>query len=149
MNAIGWIAIIVVLGIGLLVLGPPIVVRVLARSLRPRVEAAIPQGEIILADYTANSLGLASRGKFQQRGNGALVLTGDALWFFQAVPRRDLRIPIEAVSEVGTARSHLGKTYFRDLLRVSFTASGAADTGVWYVSDVPRWLAALADQRKA
>jgi hypothetical protein len=97
----------------------------------------------VLKDLGAITFGLQSKGVIQGRGNGALVLTRNELWFSRAWPRSDLRIPLDAVTEVTTVRSHLGKTYLRDLLRVSFRTGDTTDSVAWYVSDVAAWRAKL------
>lgn len=133
----------------LLVGVPAITRRVLAARLEPRIAAAIPPERIVPTDLGAVSFGLRSRDVAQGRDNGALVLTPDELWFSRAVPRRDLRIALDTVTEVTTVRSHLGKTYFRDLLKVSFRAGGTDDAIVWSVSDPAAWQAKLADLSRA
>ena len=122
---------------------PSITLRAIAKSLKPRIAAAIPRDAILLEDLRANSLGLTSMGKMQARGNGGLVLTKSALVFFQVLPRRDVSIPLDRIVEVKTVRSHLGKTYFRDLLFVSFRTETGTDSVAWYVADLPTWLASL------
>lgn len=122
---------------------PGLTFRWIARSLGPRIAAAARSGDIILEDRRANSLGLTSRGRFQSRGNGGLVLTRGDLMFFQMVPRRDLVIPLAAIREVGTVKSHLGKSYGRDLLYVAFDGPSGPDSIALVVGDLPGWLHAL------
>ncbi len=142
---IGLIAVVIVAMVLVMVAVPAITLRLLARSLEPRIEAAFPAGQIVLKDLRAISFGQQSKGVFQGRGNGALVLTPNELWFSRAVPRRDLRIPLDAITEVSTPKVHLGKTYFRPLLRVSFRTHNTTDSIAWYVADLPVWLAKLAE----
>lgn len=135
-----------VLFVGLLFVGvPAITLRVLARSLEPRIAAEFPPEQIVLKDLQAVTFGLQSKGVFQGRGNGALVLTPNELWFSRAVPRLDVRILLDTITEVTTVRSHLGKTYFRDLLRVSFRTQDTTDAIAWYVTDLEAWRAKLAE----
>lgn len=137
-----------VLGVAFLFVGvPAITLRMVARSLRPRIAAAIPPGQIVLQDLRAVTFGLQSKGVFQNRGNGALVLTPEALWFFMAVTHRDLKIPLDKITGIKTVRSHLGKTYFRDLLHVSFEAPDGPEAVAWYVADVPAWQAKIRELR--
>ena len=97
----------------------------------------------MLQDLGALTFGQQSKGRSQGRGNGALVLTPDELWFSRAWPRSDLLIPLDTITEVTTVRSHLGKTYFKDLLRVSFRTGDATDSVAWYLTDVAGWRATL------
>jgi hypothetical protein len=102
-------------------------------------------GELELVDDSANSFGVESRGAAQIRGNGCLGLTADEVLFVMWLPRRELRIPRERISVVERARSHLGKTVGRPLLRVRFADEvGRDDSVAWLVGDLPAWEAALA-----
>ena len=139
---LGALALIALIAIVFVVV-PSITLRAIAKSLKPRIAAAVPRDAILLEDLRANSLGLTSMGKMQARGNGGLVLTKSALVFFQVLPRRDVSIPLDRIIEVKTVRSHLGKTYFRDLLFVSFRTETGTDSVAWYVADLPTWLASL------
>ena len=105
---------------------PRLVTRAMEPSLRRRIARVYsPEQIIILQDLKALTLGLESRGVLQGRGNGALVLTADELTWFRFVPESsDLRIPREDITKVDTVKTHLGKTYGRDLLRVTFTHDG-------------------------
>ena len=142
---IGLIVLVVAAVVVVFVVVPAITLRILARSLEPRIAAAFPPGQIVLKDLRAVSFGLTSKGRFQGRGNGALVLTPNELWFSRAVLRSDLRIPLDTITEVTTVKSHLGKTYFRDLLRVSFRTQNGTDSIAWYLTDLASWRAQLAE----
>ncbi|HOX45680.1 MAG TPA: hypothetical protein PK668_18920 [Myxococcota bacterium] len=115
-------------------------------SLRRRVQARFPRESILLAGG-ANFFGRRSAGLAQLRGNGALVLTRDLLWFAQAVPARDLEIPVASIRSVTTPRSFLGKTIFRPLLAVRFEAPEGEDEIGWAVPDVEKWRQALETAR--
>lgn len=98
----------------------------------------------LLREEDANSFGIESAGKWQVRGNGNLALTEHELLFAQWVPNRLVRIPRRSIVEVTTTRSHLGKTIFRDLLKVVWTTElGAQDSIALWVKDLDGWLAAL------
>ena len=127
----------------MLVVVPLIVHRVIGPKLEARVTAVYKPDAIVFQDLRANNFGLESKGAMQQRGNGALVLTARELHFFQLIPARDFRIPLDSITEVKTVRSHLGKTVGRSLLHVSFTVDGVEDAMAWSVVDVEAWLAKL------
>jgi hypothetical protein len=102
-------------------------------------------GTVPLRESDANSFGVESAGPLQVRGNGNLVLSDDELLFAQWVPNRLLRIPRDSILEVTTARSHLGKTMGRKLLKVVWTdEAGGRDSIALWVRDLDDWLAALA-----
>jgi hypothetical protein len=101
-------------------------------------------GEEVLRSEGANSLGVESAGKRQVRGNGTLALTGRELLFAQWVPNRLLRVRRSAISGVTTARSHLGKSIGRDLLKVVWTTDLGQETSIaLWVPDLDGWLGEL------
>lgn len=117
----------------------------LRRKVAGEVRAMLGEGAIALIDESALSLGLESLGKLQARGNGCLALTGELVLFRQWLPRRDFRIPRDAIVAIEEPRAHLGKTYGRKLLRIRFTnEAGAPDSIALLVSDLPAWQVALA-----
>jgi hypothetical protein len=107
--------------------------------LENRIAAQYRNDDILMKDFTANSFGLQSAGVWQVRGNGALVLTPTELQFFMFMPKSDLRIPLDAVTEVSLTRSHLGKATIHKLLKVRFALNGNADSIAWYVKDSQAW----------
>jgi hypothetical protein len=122
------------------------VLKGMGSALERRIARAYPPDRIVLKDLGALTLGLESRGVFQARGNGALVLTPDEVGWFQYIPERNsLRIPRASIARVDTVKSHLGKTYGRDLLRVTFTNNGQPDSMAWVVTDLDAWLARLGE----
>lgn len=137
------VALVVAFVVVMFVVVPGLTFRWIERSVAPRIAAVVPARSIVLQDLRANSLGLTSRGKYQSRGNGALVLTADELVFFQMVPKRDLTIPLATITEVKTVKVHLGKSYGRNLLYVGFDGPSGPDSIAWFVRDLPAWLAAL------
>ena len=113
-----------------------------ARRLGAELDAEL--GGATLRKANVQGLGLESRGKGQVRGNGWLVLTEDELRFRQWVPNRETRIPRDAITEVDTPRSWLGKSVGRKLLVVRWrTPEGGEDAMAWNVRDLEAWLGAL------
>jgi hypothetical protein len=101
-------------------------------------------GRALLREDDANSFGVESAGKWQVRGNGNLALSEGELLFAQWVPNRLVRIPRNSIVEVTKTRSHLGKTIFRDLLKVVWTTElGTEDSIALWVKDLDGWLVAL------
>lgn len=128
----------------ILLVVPKVVMARMAPGLQRRIDAAYTPEQIVFEDLQAVTLGLQSRGVFQGRGNGALVLTADELAWFRFIPEStNLRIPRQSITKVDTVKSHLGKTYGRDLLRVSFDNNGEPDSIAWYVADLGAWLTRL------
>ncbi len=102
----------------------------------------------MLREDDANTFGVESLTKWQVRGNGTLALTAEELLFAQWVPNRLLRIPRAAITEVTTTRSWLGKTIFRQLLLVRWTADAGADAIALWVKDLDGWIAVLSAPRE-
>ena len=106
--------------------------------------ALLGADRIIALDRMANFFGLESKGVRQIRGNGCLAATRDEIVFVMWIPRKEFRIARNRVTGVERARWHLGKSRGRELLRVRFlNDAGAADSVAWFVSDLPKWEAAL------
>jgi hypothetical protein len=116
-----------------------LVLHLLKRPLEARVAAHYRPDEVLMMDLGANSFGLESKGVWQGRGNGALVLTADYLHFFRFVPGADLRVPPGTITEVTFTKSHLGKATIYDLLKVRFVVDGKPDSIAWYVADPRAW----------
>lgn len=116
-----------------------VTLRLMKRPLVARIAAHYGPDEILMKDLAANNFGLESRGVWQGRGNGALVLTMDYLHFFRFVSAGDVRVPLEAITEVTFTKTHLGKATSYDLLKVQFTVDGKPDSIAWYLTDPKAW----------
>jgi hypothetical protein len=115
----------------------------LRKRLSGEVERRFAGREVLLQALNANFFGQQSRGVGQIRGNGALVLTADELWFLLGIPRREISIPLRDITSVSLVNSHLGKSVFRPLLHVEYLAAGTADAIAWAVDDPERWKATI------
>jgi hypothetical protein len=129
------------------------VFRVLMKRMRSVGEARLreryPSGGVLLSAPSASCFGLESRGRMQVRGNGALALTANELWFRRFAGDFEVAIPLADITGVDLADSHLGKRVFgRQLLRVRFRAGGAEDVIAWLVSDPSKWLEELDRARR-
>jgi hypothetical protein len=123
--------------------------RSITAPLERRIAAAYGPDEVLLSDLGANTFGVESRGVWQGRGNGALVLTAGGLHFFRFVSGGDLLVPLGAITDVSFTRSHLGKATIHDLLKVRFTADGGPDSVAWYVADPRAWKERIEELRAA
>ncbi len=124
------------------------VFRYLEGLLKQRIAANYRPEEILLQDLRANSFGQESTGRLRLRGNGALVLTETSLHFFLFIPRIEVVVPFETITDVSMAKSHLGKTVLYPLLKVAFSRNGMQDSIAWYVTDVNAWKSRI-DAHKA
>ncbi|WP_198014792.1 hypothetical protein [Hippea sp. KM1] len=87
----------------------------------------------------ANLFGVKSKGLFQVRGNGKLILTEKALIFRPYDFKKDIFINVKEIKTVQLRLSFLGKTVFRKIL----TISTATDEVGWLVKDPQKWKAAI------
>ena len=142
--------IITIVSIGLIVLGAiviTLVVGAIAKGtlhlikapLENRIAPLYKPDEIIMKDLKANSFGLESAGVWQARGNGGLVLTGKELHFFMLIPSKEVRVPLDAITELTLTKRHLGKATIYNLLKVSFSVDGKMDSIAWYLTDPQAW----------
>ncbi len=133
------VALSVVVGVLVAVVVPKLVFWLIKGPLEARIAAHYGPGKILMKDLRANSFGLESAGVWQARGNGGLVLTAEGLHFFMFLPRRVLRVPLDAITEVIFTKSHLGKATMFDLLKVRFSVEGKPDSIAWYLTDPAAW----------
>ncbi len=111
-----------------------------------RIQERFPTEEIIISETTANFFGLESRGSWQIRGNGVLVLTPNELWFSRFIKRDDITIPIQSIQEVRLVDSHLGKRILgRKLIYVQFQTPRGKDSIAWLVADPETWKMKILD----
>ena len=103
--------------------------------------------EMRLLEPMASTFGIESKGGLQGRGNGALVLTDDAIHFLMLVGS-ELRIPLANVLAVKTVKSHLGKSIARPLLHVRYREGDGEDAVAWFVPDVEDWKQRIEASRK-
>jgi hypothetical protein len=129
-------------GIILLLVVIQLVARAAASSVRESIARRFPADAIVLQDNLVSNFGLTNKGKFQARGSGGLVLTREAIHFLP-IAGSELTIPLSAVSEITTAKSHLGKTVGRPLLKVHFDDDSVA----FLVNDLATWQERLEKQR--
>jgi hypothetical protein len=113
------------------------------RRSRLAIQVRYTSNEIIIQSLAANFFGQTSKGKWQVRGNGALVLTEDELWFRMAIPRKELVIPLKQITNISIAKSHLGKSKLRPLLLVEFDLELGSDSAAWLVEDLDEWVQAI------
>jgi hypothetical protein len=70
------------------------VFRFMQAPLEARIAAHYRPNEILLQDLKANCFGREATGRWQLRGNGALVFTPKQLHFFQVLHQSELCLPL-------------------------------------------------------
>jgi hypothetical protein len=116
-----------------------------ARLFKKRIEeivAKFQESEIIKVSESVNYFGLESKGVMQIRGNGVLILTNKKLFFEMWVkPKTIVEIPLNSIQKIEAVKSHLGKTKFRKLLKISFINDQQnLDSVAWLVRDLEGWM---------
>ena len=95
---------------------------------------------ILISDEMANFFGLESKGVWKVRGNGVLILTKEELFFGMWKPKKELIIPIISILEVTNPKSHMHRSAFRPLLKISFkNESRDLDSAAWYIKHLNDW----------
>jgi len=124
--------------------------RTLADAAEAELRADLEAADVLLSERSANSFGVQSQGVTQVRGNGVLLLTPRELRFRMWAPARRQDIPLNRIVGTEVARSHLGKTKGRPLLKVRFTnGQGADDSVAFLVGRGPKaWIEAIDTARK-
>lgn len=133
------IALSVILGIGFLFA----LIRLISRTVQKKMEKFVQhrfQGETIVEKTThANFFGKLSKGGKQIRGNGALVLTDEALFFIRALPLKEYTIPLNSIVKISLQRSFNGKSVLSKLLRIDYDTGFEHDSMAWAVKSPEKW----------
>ena len=133
----------IALGVVVITLGMAVVAKLalylMRRPLEARIAAQYGPDEILMQDLAANSFGLESKGVWQGRGNGGLVLTKESLHFYRFVRGADLHVPLSAITDLSLTKSHLGKATLYNLLKVQFSIDEKPDSIAWYLTDAKGW----------
>ncbi|MBD3195566.1 MAG: hypothetical protein GF317_10950 [Candidatus Lokiarchaeota archaeon] len=115
-----------------------------------RAHERFSKEEIILACDDANYFGMESRGVREVRGNGTLILTEEIIFFLKWVPEDIIEIPLNKIQDITTPKSHMHRSAFLKLLKVSFlNQEGNQDSVAWFVRDLDKWTKALSNYAKS
>jgi len=117
--------------------------RLFFSSARKKLEHHIQENfdirEIVGATTRANFFGKQSKGGKQIRGNGALVLTKNEIYFIRAVPFKEYKIPLKSILEVSLPNSFNGKSVFSKLLCIQYKIGSELDVVAWAVKNPESW----------
>jgi hypothetical protein len=90
----------------------------------------------------AMTLGMGIGGK-QIRGNGALVLTKESLFFLRGVPYREYVVPLNRIMKITLPDSFNGRSVFAKLLYIEFKTDvqgeNQVDAMAWAVKYPEEW----------
>ncbi|WP_022664255.1 hypothetical protein [Desulfospira joergensenii] len=113
------------------------------RNLDRIIQERFNKEELIGATTRSNFFGIKSRGGAQIRGNGALVLTKDAIYSIRSFPRNEFKIPIHSIRSVSMPKAFNGKSVFVPLLCVNFDTGYGEDSIAWALKDARKWKEAI------
>lgn len=133
------ITISVVLGVSALIALIKFMLFRVRKKLEVYIQTNFDQKEILGATTSANFFGKKSKGGKQIRGNGALVLTKDAIYFFRAVPFKEYLIPFKSVIEVSLPSAFNGKSVLSKLLSVQYKTNSGSETMAWALKNPESW----------
>ena len=108
-------------------------------KLEERVNARFEQNQIIAKETWVNLEYQRSTGLCQIKGNGALVLTSDVLWFNLLCPDTEIVIPLRSILAVGVGRiphQVLGIGLIVDFVDPT---SGMEDQVIFSIREPQRW----------
>ena len=115
----------------------------MGRRLHKLIADRFDKEEMLGATTRANFFGIKSKGGAQVRGNGALVLTINALYFIRAVPQKEYKIPIRSIRNISMPRMFNGKSAFVPLLCISYDTEYGEDSIAWALKGAKKWKATI------
>lgn len=133
------IAISVISGVSCLFLILNSIFKSVRNKLDKYIQKKFDKKEIIGATTRANFFGKKSKGGKQIRGNGAIVLTRNQLFFIRAMPFKEYIIPIKSINRVSMPNSFNGKSVFSKLLCVHYNVEGVEDSIAWAIKNPVKW----------
>lgn len=137
------ITISVILGVTVLLVLLKLVFSSVRKKLQVHIQERFAGIEIIGATTEADFLGKLSKGGWQIRGNGGLVLTKNGVFFLRSIPFREYMIPIKSITDVSMPNSFNGKSIFSKLLCVQYKVDSGTETMAWVVKNPEKWKKAI------
>ncbi|MFX1345466.1 MAG: hypothetical protein ACFFAI_10190 [Promethearchaeota archaeon] len=96
--------------------------------------------DILIVDDMTNFFGQESLGVWKIRGNGVLLLTKKELYFGMWKPEKEILIPVKSIVEIKNPKSHMHRSRFRPLLKITFkNETGEIDSVAWLVRNLNKW----------
>lgn len=133
----------IVFGVSLLLLVIRMILSLIRKKLETYIADKFDKKEIIGATTGANFFGVESKGGKQIRGNGALVLTKDTLFFVRAVPEKEYAIPIANIVDITLPTSFNGKSVLSKLLCVHYRDDVEMEAIAWAIKNPEKWKDAI------
>jgi len=130
-------------GSAFLLLAVSLVFSSIRKKMKAHIRERFDKNEIIGSTTSVNFFGEQSKGGKQIRGNGALVLTKDELFFIRAMPFKEYVIPIKSITGVSTPTSFNGRSSLSRLLCVQYKTDSGADAIAWSIKEPGKWKEAI------
>ena len=143
MNTGFTIAVSVIVGLLLLFAFLGLIYSRIRKKLRKLIANKFDKEEMLGATTRANFFGIKSKAGAQIRGNGALVLTRNDLYFLRAVPQKEYKISISSIRNVSMPRLFNGKSALVPLLCVNYDTEYGEDSIAWALKDAKKWKEAI------
>jgi hypothetical protein len=143
------IALSVLFGLACLLLILKIVFSSVCKKLEREIEQRFNKQDILGATTKANFFGVKSKRGRQIRGNGALVLTKDKLYFLRAVPEKEYVIPVDSIVKVSMPLFFNGKSVFYPLLCVHYMGDNGEDEMAWAIKNPKQWKEAIENLKES
>jgi len=139
MDKVYIIIISVLCGVACLLLFIGLIFRSTQKKLKNHILNKFNKDEVIGATTRANFFGFKSLGSMQIRGNGAIVLTNEFLYFIRATPFQEHIVPIKKIKQISLPKSFNGKSVFKQLLCIHYQNDGQEEAIAWAVKNPERW----------
>ena len=107
--------------------------------MKKRIQDRFHGHPLVKATTRANFLGKLSKKGRQIRGNGALVLTVNTLYFIRALPHKEYAIPLTSIKKISLQRAFNGKSVLASLLCIDYDTGTEPDAMGWAVPDPENW----------
>ena len=117
------------------------------RELFERLDSRFGIENLILYSTSANYFGRKSKGMMQVRGNGALALTEEGIFFQMAMPDEEFFINYSDILSADVRKSFLGKSVFKPLLHLELKSNGETDEVAWYVENPEEWVEKILEKK--
>ena len=139
-------AVSILLGVCFLFAATGLIFSRIRKRLERHIHTKFDGREIIGATSRVNFFGEKSKGGKQIRGNGALVLTKDEVYFFRALPFKEYVIALKSITNVSLPTSFNGKSVFSKLLCIQYRTGSGSDEMAWAINNPEEWKEAVERQ---
>jgi hypothetical protein len=117
-----------------------VLIKYLEKTKAEKILKNYSKQEIKAFSSNVNFFGIKSQGMTQIRGNGALLLTKEYLYFQMWIPKKEIKIPLDKIENIEEVKSFLGKSKFRPLLKINYIdENGQKNSAAWMVKNLEKW----------